>query len=97
MSHDQNDRLQDHAQVVALRLFLNWSAQITGLYLQQLSEDQRSLATRMMRQQVGALRAELEAMTFPERDPVESDLWAQVAREEFDRVATVFLSRANCP
>lgn len=97
MSHDQNDRLQDHAQVVAMKLFLNWSAEFARMHLQRLSEDQRTLATQMMRQQVEALRVELEAMTFPERDPVESDLWAQVAREEFDRVAIAFLSKATGP
>ena len=40
------------------------------------------------------MRVEFAAMTFPEMNPVESDMWTQEALEAFDDLAAQFLKKA---
>jgi hypothetical protein len=61
-----------------------FSAGVLSRFLPSLSEGHlRDQTVKSMETEISRMRVEFAAMTFPEMNPVESDVWTQEALEAF--------------
>jgi hypothetical protein len=95
MPPEANSRLPSAAQAAAAKALMFFSARILAKFLPSLSEAHlRDQTVKAMESEISRMRVEFAAMTFPEMNPVESDMWTQEALEAFDGLAAQFLQKA---
>ena len=95
MNPEANRRLPSAAQATAAKALMLFSAGILAKFLPSLSEGHlRDQTVKAMESEIARIRVEFAAMTFPEMNPVESDMWTQEALEAFDDLASQFLQKA---
>jgi hypothetical protein len=96
MTPEANSRLPSAAQATTAKALMLFSAGILSRFLPSLSEGHlRDQTVKSMETEIARMRVEFAAMTFPEMNPVESDMWTQEALEAFDDLADQFLKRAT--
>ena len=95
MNPEANRRLPSAAQATAAKHLMLFAAGVLARFLPSLGEAHlRDQTVKAIESEISRLRVEFAAMTFPEMNPVESDMWTQEALESFDDLASQFLQKA---
>jgi phenylalanyl-tRNA synthetase alpha subunit len=93
MNPEANRRLPSAAQAMAAKALMLWSADLLAKVMPAPGTTLRDQSVEAMKKKLSQMREEFAHMTFPEMNPVESDMWTQEALEAFDDLASQFLKK----
>lgn len=91
MTPAQHDQLRHAAIATAAQALTRFAATLLRDALPH-EEPGRSQCVKLFELKLSLARDDYLLMTFPWLSPAESDLWAGLAQEEFDRLAADFLA-----
>lgn len=95
MTPEVNRRVPSAAQATAAKALMLWSADLLAKVLPAYETQLRDQSVEAMKKRLSQMREEFAHMTFPEMNPVESDMWTQEALEAFDELSKLFLDRVE--